>query len=47
MENAEKYGLKLSQEEKELVKLFKKIDNKKIKDGILLLLKGISEKEKG
>lgn len=45
MENAEKYALELSREEKELVKLFKKINNKKIKNGILLMLKGISEEE--
>jgi len=46
MEEIESYGAKLTQQEKELVKLFRNIDNKKIKQGILTMLRGICEQKR-
>ncbi len=46
MEETESYGAKLTQQEKELVKLFRNIDNKKIKQGILTMLRGICEQKR-
>jgi len=46
MEETKTYGLKLTPQEKELVNLFRNIDNKKVKQGILMMLRGICEQKR-